>query len=959
MTKLSIHDIYYKATQENIDKYGEQTIVFMQVGAFYELYGSGGVDGIITNTKIKDVCDICNLSLKLLKAQKNDTYMAGFPDYRLEKFLNICVEQGYTVVIYNQITKGKLSVRELSQVCSKGTIINNIETNETSNNIACIWCEKYNRTVNKIKKEYIVFGLSVINIMNGSTNVFECSNEYILNPTVVDEIERQIMIYNPSEYIFLSNLELEEKEKILQFINLSDIHIHDYDINQSKIAKNCSSMKYIVHCMEETYGSEINDLCYEFNQNMISTQALVFLLNFLREHNPNLIEKLQLPVFSFKSNYVLLANHTLKQLNIIKDTNGKGKISSVCGFLNNCKTNSGKRLFEQQMLNPTNNVDWLQCQYDINKYYENNHYTDYIRQDMDGIKDIEFIMRHCINNKCTPQKLYNLYDSIVKGKNIQNKYENYPEIVEYLSLKDNSNLDSLIEKIEDTIDLHICKNVIVIRDQEDICFKSGKYSELDNAVNNYHKYNNYFINFYNELNKASKNIDGIEYFKLNDREKSGTFINLTKIRSDKFKKNVSKIIVDDKEILISEIKFTTSGKSIQINHPLLEQAIIKSFKYKEDTISIFKKCFIEFINELMNDFYKDIQYVSDIISKLDVLQTRIYNAKKYNYCLPIIKESDHSYLNANDMRHCLIEHIQKNEIYVPNNVMLGSDDSKGMLLYGTNAVGKTSLIRAIGICVILAQSGNYVPCSNFDFFPYNSIFSRILGNDNIFKGLSTFAVEMSELRVILNNSDENSLILGDELCSGTEVESALSIFMSGLEYISRKKASYIFATHFHEILDFTEINLLEGLLIKHMDVYYDKELEALVYNRKLKDGSGSKYYGLEVCKSMFLPPDFLERAYILRSSYFFDNKSMLEAKSSPYNSLKLKDKCELCGEKAIDIHHMIEQHKSDDKNFIGHFHKNHKANLMSICKKCHDETHSNDIQYTRKKTTNGYITKQI
>ena len=219
--------------------------------------------------------------MKLLKAQKNDTYMAGFPDYRLEKFLNICVEQGYTVVIYNQITKGKLSVRELSQVCSKGTIINNIETNETSNNIACIWCEKYNRTVNKIKKEYIVFGLSVINIMNGSTNVFECSNEYILNPTVVDEIERQIMIYNPSEYIFLSNLELEEKEKILQFINLSDIHIHDYDINQSKIAKNCSSMKYIVHCMEETYGSEINDLCYEFNQNMISTQALVFLLNFL------------------------------------------------------------------------------------------------------------------------------------------------------------------------------------------------------------------------------------------------------------------------------------------------------------------------------------------------------------------------------------------------------------------------------------------------------------------------------------------------------------------------------------------------------------------------------------------------------------------------------------------------------------------------------------------------------
>ena len=77
----------------------------------------------------------------------------------------------------------------------------------------------------------------------------------------------------------------------------------------------------------------------------------------------------------------------------------------------------------------------------------------------------------------------------------------------------------------------------------------------------------------------------------------------------------------------------------------------------------------------------------------------------------------------------------------------------GILLYGTNAVGKTSLIRAIGINIILAQSGMYVPCSKFVYMPYKSIFSRIIGNDNLFKGLSTFAVEMSELRVILNNVD--------------------------------------------------------------------------------------------------------------------------------------------------------------------------------------------------------------
>ena len=144
--------------------------------------------------------------------------------------------------------------------------------------------------------------------------------------------------------------------------------------------------------------------------------------------------------------------------------------------------------------------------------------------------------------------------------------------------------------------------------------------------------------------------------------------------------------------------------------------------------------------------------------------------------------------------------MRKNEIYVPNDVCLGkSDGDLGILLYGTNAVGKTSLIKALGISVIMAQSGMYVPCESFTYSPYKYIFTRIIGNDNIFKGLSTFGVEMSELRVILNNCDNNSLILGDELCSGTETDSALSIFNASIEVMSERKSNFMFATHFHEL----------------------------------------------------------------------------------------------------------------------------------------------------------------
>jgi DNA mismatch repair protein MutS len=262
-------------------------------------------------------------------------------------------------------------------------------------------------------------------------------------------------------------------------------------------------------------------------------------------------------------------------------------------------------------------------------------------------------------------------------------------------------------------------------------------------------------------------------------------------------------------------------------------------------------------------------------------------AKKYNYCKPVIVEADKSFFKAKGLRHCLIEQIQNSEIYVTNDITLGNGDEDGVLLYGTNAVGKTSLIRSIGITIIMAQAGLYVPCKEFVYKPYQYLFTRILGNDNIFKGLSTFAVEMSELRTILRLADKNSLILGDELCSGTENTSAISIFVAGIQKLYSCKSSFIFATHLHEIVEYEEIAGLESVKLKHMTVIYDKERDILVYDRKLKDGSGDSMYGLEVCKALSLPSDFLELAYQIRMKYNPDKQSLLSLKTSHFNSQKI------------------------------------------------------------------------
>ena len=307
-------------------------------------------------------------------------------------------------------------------------------------------------------------------------------------------------------------------------------------------------------------------------------------------------------------------------------------------------------------------------------------------------------------------------------------------------------------------------------------------------------------------------------------------------------------------------------------------------------------------NDIVSRFNKEIEcsntninILDDIIeytAECDLIQCRCYIANKYNYCKPEIQEAEKAYVHFTKIRHPLIEQLNERELYVTNDYCIGSSSDNapnGILLYGTNAVGKTSFIKSIGIAIIMAQAGLYVPCETFVYSPYNYIFTRILGNDNIFKGLSTFAVEMSELRTILRMCDKNSVVLGDELCSGTESTSALSIFAAGIEHLHKIQASFIFATHFHEVANYKEIKELDRLRLCHMSVIFDRERRTLVYDRKLREGPGENMYGLEVCKALDLPYTFLDRAHELRIKYSGDPTSqILQSKTSRYNSSKLR-----------------------------------------------------------------------
>ena len=172
--------------------------------------------------------------------------------------------------------------------------------------------------------------------------------------------------------------------------------------------------------------------------------------------------------------------------------------------------------------------------------------------------------------------------------------------------------------------------------------------------------------------------------------------------------------------------------------------------------------------------------------------------------------------------------------------------------------------------------------------------------------------------------------------------------------LSKEESNFIFATHIHEIVDFEEIRNMTKLALKHMAVRYDKSKDKLVYDRKLKDGPGESMYGLEVCKSLNLPDDFLELAHEIRKKYS-DEINIIDNKSSKYNSKKIKGICELCKINiGTDVHHLEYQINCNNGSNYKKSIKNHKANLINICEDCHNNIHVNDKQLKIYKTFDGY-----
>ena len=1024
---------YFALTDKYTAEYGANTVVLLQVGAFFEVYGQiitpaagGGGGGGITcsGSRIDDFCVICELA----KANKIPGFvMAGFRDYGLDKYLKKLQDVGYTAVVYVQDGIKTPPVRVLQGIYSPGTYFSTeiaaggggaaagAVAAALSNNIACIWIEKISRTLGGAGGGggggTLIMGMTNIDIYTGRATIFETENKDSHNPTTYDEVERFIASYIPSEVIIISNLSAREVEDVIHYTNIQAKMIHRVATTGSAGAsvktERCAKQVYQMEVLETFYpDGRAKSLEQSFMNYSIATQSLVYLLNFIYEHNPNLVSKIQEPVFENMSERLILANHSLRQLNILDDGNSGGgggaRLSSVLSLLNHTVTPMGSRAYKYTLLHPTFCAENLEQDYAITAHIlslgatagtEPGLDTTTLRERLSYMKDIEKLHRHIILKKITPYHVFCLFHNLRHIRELYTACSRDSEVSRYLSERIHIQNDVvgkstlLLDMFEKTLHMDVCRDITDTLFETNI-IQRGISAELDKLTDEYRMTQKSLDEVQRVLNeliqageKPASGVAAADYVKLHETDKMGISFQATKRRTkileDRIKKlpagggKVISISLDgDGRVLMFDTSGITCPAASGSNNTIHSQQIyelcaaVVSLRVKiSDMVSVL---YYQFIGSL-HEYYHDFENMVEFVSAVDMIQNRCHVARKYRYCRPTIDhdhdhDHDHdtsaSFVRATGLRHCLIERINEDECYVTNDVELSGS---GILLYGTNAVGKTSLIRAIGVAVIMAQAGFYVPASGFVYRPYRAIMTRILGNDNLFKGLSTFVVEMSELRVILRMADANTLVLGDELCSGTEMDSAISIFVAGLQHLYRAGASFIFATHLHEIAAYSEIReMAPRLRLAHMRVFYDKARDTLVYDRKLQDGAGESMYGLEVCKSLHLPDDFLENANTIRVKYRgvsakTPTASILDdAVPSRYNAAKLRRLCELC-EKArgTEVHHLQHQESADADDFIGHIHKNHPANLASVCEDCHREIHTTGVEHVKVKTGKG------
>lgn len=964
---------YYKNCHEiHTKKYGEKTAVIMQVGSFYEMYSTRDEERG-SGPDLKKISIILNVILtkknkSIEDVTEENPYMLGFPIVSEYRYINVLLTNGYTVIIYEQQKKNGKIDRILKKILSPGTALFHNELDMIDN-------DKYLTTIYITnekqfdKTNVLCVGMSIINLIEGKVNHIEMNSKEINDRGnnndiyyCYDEISRILSIYPTKELIILIDKMMDDrgfnKEEFMNYIGIDEkISVHKYKMDEKY--KNIRNQNII---LEEIYGKHMINI-FEYLSlidNQYSRIAITYSLEYIKSHDNDLIKKIGQPKYIDGTGNMILGNNAIQQLNIITNINEKyGKINSLFDVIDNTSTIMGKRFLRSKIVSPMIKIEDIKRYQDKTEKIIEEKIEKNLMNKLCQFTDIQKILRRLTTNYGTFNNIYEIYNNLILFINFVESNKKY-EFMKLINDNEMNHTTKIINIIESTFDIEKIKKMTNDDLYYDTIFKQNTYNEIDEIIMEITKTNtivNDIKNYLNNILEEKITIKKTKTTKDHIMIEQGNIFVLSKRKGMLIEELIENNKIDKKYMSILK-KYVINKKTSSWKF-VFDELDEKKFDLRQKKLyEIQIKHIQHFINSLFNDdVIFLIQKITSKIIEIDYVNSNAITAIKNNYSKPLLIDDKTSYINVKELRHPIIEKIISHS-YITHDINLGYSNNTeniidGILLYGMNCSGKTSISKAIAISVIMAQCGMYVPAKNYILSPFNSIFTRITGNDNMFRGLSSFAVELVELNTIFKRVDHKTLVIGDEICRGTENKSANIIVTATILKLINSKCKFIFATHLHEIQKYDDIQNIKNLKSMHLSVSYDHINDSVVFDRILKNGPGDDFYGILVAK------------YNIKDEYFLNHllkfTNDFKSSKSRYNPNIYSDKCEICGiqNKTLHTHHIIYQMNFKNNNFSNikgkeHIEKNHISNLIMICESCHLKVHHDKIQIENPiLTTNG------
>ncbi len=560
------------------------------------------------------------------------------------------------------------------------------------------------------------------------------------------------------------------------------------------------------------------------------------LLRYARELKPGGLPHLARPRVLRRGDVLPLDEMTRRNLELVEPLRPGAAGATLLEVLDRTTTPMGARLLRRWLLAPLVDPAAINARLDaVDVLVHDPRGRDRVREALDGVRDLERLAGRAALGRATPRELGALRDSILRLPDVRAALDGLEARGRAALLERAAERFDLLADLGDELARALVERPPAQAPDGD-AIRAGYDRELDEVKDARDGGKQYIAS----LQARERERTGIASLKVGFNKVFGYYIEVTNPHKDRVPGDYER-----RQTLSGAERFVT---------PELKEYEAKVLG-AEERIAAREAELVDALRARIAQAIARVQASAGIVAELDVWGGLADLAHREAYVRPQV--TGDFVLDLEASRHPVVERMMARETFIPNDVRL-DEGGRVILLTGPNMAGKSTLLRQVGLCVLLAQAGSFVPARRAVIGAVDRLFTRVGASDNLVRGQSTFMVEMSETSAILHGATSRSLVLLDEIGRGTSTYDGVAIAWAVTEHLHNViGCKTVFATHYHELTQLTE----ELAHARNFNVVVREAGDEIVFLHRLEPGGADRSYGIHVGRLAGLPAAVVERAW--------------------------------------------------------------------------------------------------